>query len=115
MLAITLSMPPYAEFCSSRTAELVNWDFRGNEEGGESTPNRDGTEAAIVLEGPCIAAHEIPLLSKLFGRGASSTESPFKVGEVAMRSFVGGEPNLGDADVYVTSGCCISYPFCGPY
>ena len=99
MLAITLSMPPYAEFCNSRKARLPSCDFRGSEEGGESTPKREGTEAANAPEGPWMAAHEMPLLSKLFGRGASSTDRHFCFGEVAKYSFAVGEPNFGDADV----------------
>lgn len=76
MLAIKLSIPrsPKAEVRKSRRAVLPSCEFRGREEGGESRFHFEGTDAA---KGPLRAAKDMPLLSKEFGRGASSTDSPF--------------------------------------
>ena len=68
----------------------------GKEEGGDSKSHLEGTDAA---NGPFLAAYETPLLSNEFGSGASSTESPFCGGEVAIRSFCGGDPYFGEAEV----------------
>jgi hypothetical protein len=68
-----LPRPPNAEWCKSWSAVLPK-ALRGNDEGGDSKPNREGTDAAI---GPPLWAIETPLLSKEFGSGASKTLRPF--------------------------------------
>jgi len=115
MLASMPSIPrsPNAELRRSRIAVLPNCDLRGNEDGGDSTPKREGTDAA---NGPLRAAIETPLLSKELGSGASSTDRCFCVGgEIPKPPFCSGEPYAGDADVTVMSTCCCSYPIRGPY
>ena len=56
-----------------------SFDVRGSDDGGESTPNLGGKEAAI---GPYLAAIDMPLLSKELGRGASNTDKPFEGGDL---------------------------------
>lgn len=82
--ASTPSIPlsPNAELCKSLSAVLPSCDLLGSDDGGDSTPNLDGTEAA---KGPFRAAMEIPLLSNEFGSGASKTERPLTGGELAKR------------------------------
>jgi len=79
---------PNAESCRVRRASEGKATFLGSEEGGESSPNFEGTDAAT---GPCRAAKEMPWLSKDAGKGASSALR-CAIGEIGSRPFSGGEP-----------------------
>ena len=48
---------PKAESCRLRMASEGKAVFFGNDDGGDSRPNFDGTEAAT---GPCLAMYEMP-------------------------------------------------------
>ena len=48
---------PKAESCRFRRASVGKADFLGKEDGGDSRPNFEGTDAAT---GPCLAMYDIP-------------------------------------------------------
>ncbi len=85
---------PKAELCKFRTASVGMVVFAGNELGGDSRPNLEGTDAATA---PCLAMYEIPWLSKEAGMGASKTLR-WPIGEMGFRSSSRGDP-------YFESGC----------
>ena len=79
---------PKAESWRVRRASEGRAAFFGSEEGGESRPNFDGTDAAT---GPCRAAKEMPWLSNDAGKGASRALR-CATGDIGRRPLSGGEP-----------------------
>jgi hypothetical protein len=85
---------PYTELCKFRTASVGRVAFLGNDDGGDSRPNLEGTDAATA---PCLAIYEMPWLSKDAGIGASSAVR-CATGDIGFRVSSRGEP-------YLESGC----------
>ena len=91
---------PYTELCRFRTASVGRAAFFGKEDGGESRPNLEGTDAAT---GPCLAMYEMPWLSKDAGIGASRALR-WATGDIGLRFSSRGEPYLESGrEVYPVS------------